>query len=1029
MYPAHLQTEYATDPLGIDAIPPRFSWRLAESQTAYQILAASAPARLAQDQGDLWDSGRVSSPEHRFVPYAGTPLVSGQRVYWQVRTWNDAGRMAASAPAWFEMGLLRQEDWQGSLVSAPRRGIGGRGYHSDLSRPGHPLDFWVQVDLEAQHTFDRIVLHPCNYLEQGPAGPGFGFPVRFQILGSNAADCGNPSLLFETTADIPNPGVAPFEIRLPAPAMARYVRLAVTTPYSVPGGIAILALDEFQIFKGDINLALHKPVAAANDLITMCDVQAGSSDWDPRCLTDGVIQPDPPRMEDGQGNLLRRTLTLDKPVAQARAYIGSFGWYELRINGHRVGDAVLDSGWTSLNRRILYSTWDVTDLIKSGVNVVTVLLGAGWVLDPAFILQLNVEHTDGTLSRLCSDGQWRRLPSPVRENHVFHGECYDARRERPEVDDPAFDDRTFPVAPTRTRNTVALSAQMHPPIRVVAQLEPARISEPQPGTWIFDLGQNIAGWARLRVQAEPGREITLRFAESIFDDGSVWTSEARTQARQEGRIQAVDGTINAASTGNARATDRYLCRGDGQEETWEPRFTYHGFRFVQATGLPQRPDPTTITGCVVRTDVRSIGKFNCSNETLNWAYEASRWSLANNLHSVPTDCCQRAERQGWMGDAQFACEAMLCNFDAASTYIKWFQDMRDEQRADGAIGDTVPYSFGRFGGDPAWGSAIVLIPWYVHLYTGDRRVLESHFDAMHRYMDYLDRTHPSHVVENNTYGGDWLATEETPPALTNTGFLLLSARLTAQCATLLGRPDEAQRWERLAQETATVFHQRFFNAADGSYGTNSQFSNVWALYLDLVPPELRTAVFAQVTANIEKRGRHLSTGAVGTRYLLDVLSHFGRPDLAVAVLTAPDFPGYGYMRARGATTMWENWRDETRETLTSPSSQDHAYLGQVAAWLMKRLAGIRPDPAQPGFRHIWIEPQFPTGLDHAEGELESQDGPIRSAWRRQGNRVRLEVEVPPNCTATLSVRNVKSITNGPLSSGQHTFTINLPPTP
>jgi alpha-L-rhamnosidase len=1018
-----LKTEYAVNPLGIDVMP-RFSWSHDGTvlQHAYRILAASDANQLCRQQADIWDSGRVESMDSQFIPYAGKTLKSGQRVYWQVEIWNEQGEHSLSDIAWFEMGLLSASDWQGVFIAPKYCGSGGRGYHSAVLKEGQAGEFRVQIDLGQVESFDRIVLFPCYYREHGEtAGAGFGFPVSFLIETSDQIDFSNARLIYATAKDIVNPGLNPVGVSQLV-AKGRFVRLTVIKPFTVGKGARLLAMDEFQVFSGDINLALGKPVTVSNQLVS--NIQAGTYDWHADCLTDGIIHVDEPRHNQGDGNFLRRILKIEKPIVRARAYIGCRGWYELQINQNKVGDAVLDSAWTSFDKRVLYSVWDVTDMLKQGDNVVTILLGSGWSLQPAVILQLQVDHPDGSQTVLVSDDHWRVLESPVIESQVYHGETYDARLERPEIFDSRFDDSERPQALTFPDYRPALSAQMQPPIRVTETVVPISVSEPQKGVWVFDLGQNIAGWARLRVKGDAGQQIKLRFAECIFDDGTIWTDEEQTAARKEGRLQAVDGMINTANNRTARANDRYICKGGTMEEVWEPHFTYHGFRFIEMTGYAGHPELSMIEGRVVHTDVPSIGKFKCSNDVLNWAQQASRWTLLNNLHSVPTDCCQRDERQGWMADAHIACEAMLYNFDAASTYMKWLQDMRDDQREDGAVGDTTPYTLARLGGDVAWGCATILIPWDVYLHSGDRRILEQHWESMHRYMEFLDLSYPTRLVDNSIFGGDWLATEETPHQLTHTGFLLLSARIAARIARVLGKTAEAKRWEKLERETMSVFHQSFFDPATGQYGNakhlsqtkqgldandnpkskdvsgSSQFANAFALYLGVMPENLRGAVFAKLVANIESRQRHLSTGVLGTKYLLETLCAEGRPDLALAVISATDFPGYGFMRDHQATTLWEHW---SLKTGSGMNSHDHPWMASVSALMMKCLAGIRPTAEHPGFRQIRFVPQFPEDLQFASGEIETPHGLVSSSWRRSDDFVRLLLQVPDGCSWNLSL--------------------------
>ena len=940
--------------------------------------------------------------------------------------------------------------WKGEFLSVPCNGGGGRGYFSKIFPADAPVELWVQIDLGQRTSFDRLVLWTVCCPEVGAmAGIGLGFPVRFRIEGAEEAGFQAPELIFETKDDVPNPGRDMWVTRLPAPVCFRFVRLTVLQPY---GGTAtssgnplgqsqFLALDEFQIFRGAENIALGKPVQAPN--VNRSSIEIGDYDWHPDCLTDGLIHPREVRRDAGSGNLLRRIFSLAKPIARARAYIASKGFYELCINGKKIGDAVLDSAWTNYDRRLLYSTWDCGDLLGEGRNVVTIQVGNGWTLSPAVILQLCVEHPDGSTSELCSDTSWRLLPGPIQENHIFHGEIYDASLENPAVFCAEFDDRAYPFAEVLADYHPVLSAQLQPPIRIVETIAPISLSQPQPGVWVFDMGRNIAGWARVRVPGGERREVKLRFAETIFDDGSVWTDPAQTQSRKDGvwedfrkrhilysrpeevaeeaKVATADGMINNANYRVARATDRYLTSGSQDETTWEPRFVYHGFRFVELTNYPGIPTLETISGRVVHTDLRSIGSFECSNPVLNWAFEASRRTLLNNLHSVPTDCCQRDERQGWGCDARVASEAMLFTFDAASTYVKWLQDWRDCQREDGAFPDTAPYSLGRMGGDIAWGTTSVFVAWEVYLHTGDRRVLEEHFPAILAYLAFLELTYPGYFADDANYG-DWLSVEPTPNAIVETTAWYGAVSVATLAAAALGHEKERKRLEAVSRKIADVFQRRHFDPIKGLYGTQlqnaspeprsygwepgfdrqseggSQASQVLPLRFGLVPPEWRERVFAGLVANVETRKRHLSAGVSSNQYLLEMLSEGGRPDLAFAISATEEFPGWGYMKKHGATTLWEHWEHLTGNGM---NSHDHPAFTGIAAWMMKYLAGIQPAPEAPGFRKVILAPVFPEGLDHAAGELHTPLGLVRTSWKRDESGIVFEAQLPAGCTGIL----------------------------
>ncbi|MEI6493823.1 MAG: family 78 glycoside hydrolase catalytic domain [Verrucomicrobiota bacterium] len=948
------------------------------------------------------------------------------------------------------MDLLKREDWKGKFLSVPCTGGGGRGYFSKTFPAGLPFKLWVQIDLGQRESFDRLVLWAVCCPEVGESsGLGLGFPVRFRIEGADEAGFEAPELIYETKDDVPNPGRDSWEARLSAPVCFRFVRLTVLQPYGARSASPdkslsesqFLALDEFQIFRGEENLAFGKSVQAPN--VNCSSIEIGAYDWHPDCLTDGIIHPQEVRRDSGGGNLLRRVFSLAKPVVRARAFVASKGFYELCINGKKVGDAVLDSAWTNYDQRLLYSTWECGELLQSGNNVVTLLVGNGWTLSPSVILQLRVEHPDGSTSELCSDTSWRLLPSPVRENHIFHGEIYDARFENPDIYSPDFDDDGYPFAKVLEGYSPLLSPQLQPPIRVVETITPISLSQPQPGVWVFDLGKNIAGWARIRVPGGDRREIKLRFAETIFDDGSVWTDPVQTESRKNGvwedfrkrhilyrspeeatedaQFATADGMINNANYRVARATDRYLTSGSPDETTWEPRFVYHGFRFVELTNYPGIPTLETISGRVVHTDLRSIGGFACSNPVLNWAFEASRRSLLSNLHSVPTDCCHRDERQGWGCDARVSSESMLFNFDAAATYCKWLQDWRDCQRADGAFPDTAPYSLGRMGGDIAWGATSIFVAWQVYLHTGNLSVLEEHFPATLAYLAFLERTYPEYFANDATYG-EWLALEPTPSAIVENTAWYGAVSVAAKAAAALGHEAESKRLETVARKIADVFQSRLFDSGRGLYGTQlqtasvepraygwepcfdrqaaggSQASQVLPLRFGLVPSEWRERVFAGLVENVETRNRHLSAGISSNQYLLEILSECGRPDLAYAITSTEEYPGWGFMKKHGATTLWEHWEHLTGNGM---NSHNHICFTGIAAWMMKYLAGIQPSPEAPGFQKVILAPVFPEGLDHAAGELISPLGLIRTSWKRDASGVVFEAQLPAGCTGIL----------------------------
>jgi alpha-L-rhamnosidase len=700
----------------------------------------------------------------------------------------------------------------------------------------------------------------------------------------------------------------------------------------------------------------------------------------------------------GRPLYFRRDLRITKEVRQARAYVAGLGYYELRINGQRVGDHVLDPGWTDYSKRVLYVTYDVGGMLRQGNNAIAAVVGQGRYGMPKLLLQVEVQYADGTAETIYTRGghgamSWRVTSGPILASSVFDGETYDARLEKPGWDSPEGklpppSDRTegwttaVPVEPPGGR----LIAQKLEPIRVVQTLSPVKLSEPKPGLAVYDTGQNLAGWAELRVSGPRATRVTLRFAENLYPDG----------------------TVNQENLRKAAATDVYILKGEGLE-IWEPKFTYHGFRYVQVEGLPQRPTLDHIQIKVVRSAVEAAGKLETSNDLINRIQKMVWWTEASNLHSVPTDCPQRDERQGWMNDLTVRLEEMILNFEVPRFLTKFLDDVRDTQQADGAIADTVPFRWGQRPADPV-SASFLLLAWLPYEYYDDTRLIQEHFDAFKAWVDFLWSKTQNGIV---TYGyyGDWSPprafavggllgiganSKDTPERLMSTGYLYYSARITAHMASALQRPKERARYEEIARRVAEAFQREYWNEKVGGYGANNQAANSFALYLGLVPKERVPRVVENLVKDVESNGFHLTTGNLCTKYLLEALSEHGRSDVAYRIATQTTYPSWGYMLDNGATTLWERWEHMTGGQM---NSHNHPMMGSVSAWFYRHLAGIQPDPEAPGFRRFLLKPQPVEGLDWVLGEWRSPYGLIRSSWRRTEKGLAWEVVVPPNSAA------------------------------
>lgn len=967
-----LLAEYLSNPLGIDSRKPGFSWKVSSPrrgvrQSAYQIQVATDRRALERGGADLWDSGKVQSSRCTAVTYDGPDIPSRTTFFWRVRVWDE--RDAAgdySRPASFETALLDPADWEARWITVSDE-PGGNGYHSQFA-DNMDVAKWVQVDLGNPYPIAQIVLYPARPYNWTHDQPGFGFPIRYRIEADDDPTFPAPRLLADRTdRDQPNPGTEPVVIDVGG-RTERYIRLTATRLHHPRDSRPLLALAEMEVRDAaGNNLALHAVVEALDSI--------EQSGWSTRMLTDGGrVSREPQRAAP----MLRREFDVEKPVERARAYVTGLGYYELYLNGQKVGDRVLDPPYTNYHKRVYYSVYDVTKLLQKGANCAGAMLGRGWWREsPRLLAQIEIEYKDGTGAVVTTDDSWRWSRGPLLENSLYDGEVYDARAELTGWDRPGFDDSTWEKAAVVEMPGTTLSAQTIQPIKVVQTLKPKSVASPKPDIYVFDFGQNFSGWCHLTVSGPAGTQVSLKHAEVLHEDG----------------------TVNQQNLRSAKARDVYILRGETVEE-YEPRFTYHGFRYVQVEGFPGQPTLDSIRGRVVHTALEPRGTFECSNRMLNRVQECAQWGERTNFHSVPTDCPQRDERQGWMGDAHMSANAMLYNFNMPPAYSKFLRDIADAQREDGAVPDTVPHVWGSNPGDPMWAAAYIFILWDTYRHTGDLSLLKRHYDGVRRYVELLRREALDCILERNNYG-DWIAVVETPKPLISTGSFCLVALLLARIADALGRSGEAREYLALCGRIADAFNARFYDASAGHYGNGSQFSNALPLYLGIVPPERKAQVVEKlVTDIVENHKGHLSTGFVGTPFLMDTLVREGRADLAYTIAAQKDYPGWGYMVAMGATTIWELWKYEVGPGM---NSHNHPALGWVSAWFYSALAGLTPDEAYPGWERFSVKPHVVGDLRWAKARIETVRGAVSSSWKLTPGGTILEVEVPGNSTAEVFV--------------------------
>jgi alpha-L-rhamnosidase len=994
--PVHLRCEYRENPLGIDALTPHLSWQSDNSernwkQSAYEILVASDLDQLRAGHGDVWDSGKTGSDDSVGIPYRGPALESRKRYYWKVRVWDAAGSSSESAEeAWWEMGLLHPTDWQAKWIlwkdpdaEADRAGIRW------IWLPGQDA---FAVEPKKNATFRRsfkLIEKPSTAILELAVRGDFtatvnGHPVDHKH-GWGAFDwkdisdeliAGNNSVEITVTAPEP-PGWGP-----EAGAKTTKAALAALVKITTSNGRILRFPSDTQWEASSKNASNWRRAQVVADL---ADKRMG----DPGPLT----QP---------AAYLRRSIAISKAVQRARFYVTALGSYRMFLNGARIGNDVLTPEFTDYRKRVLYQTYDVTQLLANGPNVIAALLGDGWYgsgltwvgmhfFSPPdrFLAQLEIDYSDGSHDTVTSDSAWKAAPSPIRRSDLYAGELYDARFEQSGWDKPGFNDAKWDSAVLGDAPSIALSSQITDPARVVSSLNPKQVTPLPNSTYIFDMGQNLVGWVTLKVKGTAGSRVRLRFAEILNPDGSIYTANLR----------------------NADATDLYVLRG-AADETFTPHFTFHGFRYVEVTGYPGTPSLDAIEGNVVSSvSGDPSGRLTTSSDLVNRMWGIGLWGQRGNFLSIPTDCPQRDERLGWMGDAGVFWRTGSYNFDVAAFSDKFIQDIVDAQTPQGAFSnvspDTLPFSgestdqpSEAMVGAPGWGDAGVIVPWTTWLQYGDKSAIEKNWTAMQRWMDFI-QTRNADFIRKNGVGpnfADWLAPDEnTNKDLLATAYWALIANMMSQMAHALGNEPDAQRYRDLTANIRAAF-QKAYITPDGQVGSGTQTSYVVALYTKMAPEALEPLLVDKLVKDIEQRDWHLSTGFLGTPFLLFTLADHGRSDLAYRLLLNDTYPSWGYMLSKGATTWWERWNGDTGDP--AMNSYNHYAFGSVVAWVYRYAAGIDTTPDAPGFKQIIIHPHLDSRMPSARAEYDSVYGKIVSDWTAAANGpFSLRVTVPPNTTA------------------------------
>jgi alpha-L-rhamnosidase len=702
--------------------------------------------------------------------------------------------------------------------------------------------------------------------------------------------------------------------------------------------------------------------------------------------------------------MLRKGFQVEGQVKRATLYVSGLGLFEAYLNGEKVGNDALVPALTDYDKRVFYLTDDVTKLLRPGRNAIGVILGNGRFFAPRhnvptfmrtfgypkLLLQLEIEYSDGKVARVASDKSWKLTSEgPIRANNEYDGEVYDARKEMEGWSGPGFRDSDWQQAQVVKGPSGTLAAQTIDPIRVTETIRPIGVTEPRPSVYIFDMGQNMVGWCRLTVSGPKGSHVSLRHAERLRPDGTLYLDNLRS----------------------AEATDTYTLKGSGTE-VYEPRFTYHGFRYVEVKGFPGKPTLSSLEGREVHDDVEQHADFTTSNPLINQIYKNVVWDTKDNYRSMPTDCPQRDERQGWLGDRSAESRGEPYLFDVAAFYAKWVNDIADSQDSKGSVSDVSPAYWPFYFDNVTWPSSFIIVPDHLYDQYGDLRVIEQHYDGMKKWVTHMQTYLKDDLMPRDVYG-DWCVPPESPELIHSndpdrktdgtvlgTTYYYHLLRLMARFAMLLGKEGDANQFNQRAGRMLVAFNKAYFYQAKGQYSNGSQTSSVLPLAFGMVPEQDRQSVAQALIRKIEEQNKgHIGTGLIGGQWLMQVLSENRYPGVAYEIASQRTYPSWGYMTSKGATTIWELWNGDTANP--AMNSGNHLMLvGDLVTWFYENLAGIRPDPAQPAFKHIIMHPTPVGDLTSVRASHESPYGKIVSDWKLDGDRFTWSVAVPANTTAT-----------------------------
>ncbi len=1058
--------ELLENPLGLATAQPRFSWKLADArrgakQTAYRVLVSLSEQSLADQRGDLWDSGRVASDENHLVAYGGKPLVSRQRCFWKVKIWDLEGRETAwSSPASFELGLLNKDDWKATWIGHAAYAERSRptcphhGYHSAYA-DGPDEQKWVSFDFGSPVAADEVMLYPVfplfeGYYKEHWRGMGLYFPIACRIEVADNPEFRNATVVGAYADDVQrresdfaedgsflgwheeNPIEEPARIAC-KPAKGRYLRVLATRLGGYYSSVQFernepkhyaLALAEVKILSGGKNLA---PAAK----VSVSDALENSVRYDPSFVNDEQDAPLPP------ATLFRKQIELKKQVRRAVLYATARGVYACGINGRRVGQRRFAPGWTNYHKRYLVQAYDVTDLLKPGENAVGVTVGDGWLFGTnaggleaehpegcyhQFLGQLHVEYADGSHEVFKTDDTWKSsTEGPFRRTELYIGEIYDARREMPGWDAPGFNDHSWPSAASAPLGGEMLAMEPYQGISVAERVPCQSIVEREPGVWRLDFGRNMMGVARLRLAGRTSQKIRIQYSQELNDDGSPHTFSLCATLQRD-----------------------YVLPSSDEPFVYEPQFTVHGFRYVEVRGCTEKP--ADAEALFLHSACETVGRFTSSNELLNRLVQAAAQTMLSNKLSVNSDSAAR-ERTGWPPIEHFISADMFM-FRNPTLYRKHIVDLCDSCVLLQADPNAIAFPMNappRFcdradDGDSfvfAWQDTFLMLADQYYQHYGDRRFMEEYYPQVCGEMASLDRQCPKSLDEPPPLKGglgDWLNADTFRTQLwTKFGYLPdpsmassspdISAHsrlgvdlqvfsyawlahdydMAARIAAALGHADDAARWQERYKFLCDYF-VRHFAKRPGVVAGETQGAYALALHFNLLPQEQTAAATANLLKSIHLAHGHMTTGFASTPAMLFELSRRGRHDDAVRLMSLDTFPSLGYMLRQGATTIWERWDGDQWKNAAYMNDFNHRDFCMFVDWVWQYVVGIRPDAGAPGFGRVVIRPAICDALRSAEGSFDSVRGKIRVAYRLGDDGwLELSATVPPNVSAMIFV--------------------------